>query len=87
MSNQVEWVKTREAEELLCLSERSLLRLRKNKTLIAGKCWRRTIPDNLNSNVIYNIPACLDILNGISAATELEQDLLSQSRVQELAEG
>ena len=32
MSDHFEWVKTRVAEELLCLSERSLLRLRKNKS-------------------------------------------------------
>ena len=86
MSNQFEWYKTREAEKLLCLSERTLLRLRKNKTLIAGKCWRRTIPDNLNSNIIYNIPACLEVLNGITAAKEIEQDLLFQSQKEEIGE-
>lgn len=77
MSNQVEWVKTREAEVILCLSERSLFRLRKKKTLVPGRCWRRTIPDNINSNVIYNIPACLEVLSGVAAASEMEQDQLS----------
>ncbi len=86
MSNQVEWVKTREAEEILCLSERSLFRLRKNKTLAPGKCWRRTIPDNINSNVIYNIPACLEVLSGVAAASEMEQDRLSNIRGMEVSQ-
>ena len=74
-----EWVKTRKAESLLCLSERTLLRLRQKKILTAGKCWRRTIPDNLNSHVIYNIPACQEVLSGITAGLEMEQDNLSSS--------
>ena len=74
-----EWVKTREAEEILCLSVRSLLRLRKNKTLVPGQCWRRTIPGNINSHIIYNIPACLEILSGVTAAVEMEQDQLEKS--------
>ena len=86
MSNQVEWVKTREAEVILCLSERSLFRLRKNKTLVPGRCWRRTIPDNINSNVIYNIPACLEVLSGVAAASEMEQDRLSNIRGMEVSQ-
>ena len=86
MSDHYEWVKTRVAEELLCLSERSLLRLRKNKILSPGKCWRRTIPNNLNSNVIYNIPECQKILSGITAATEIETDLLAKSEKKEVIE-
>ena len=77
MTDQSEWAKTRLAEELLCLSERSLLRLRQKGILSAGRCWRRTIPDNINSNVIYNIPACLEVLSGVAAASEMEQDQLS----------
>ena len=78
-SKPEDWVKTRDAERILCISERSLLRLRKNKTLTAGKCWRRTIPDNLNSHVIYNIPSCQEVLSGITAALEMEEDCLSNS--------
>ena len=85
-SKHEDWVKTRDAEKILCISERSLLRLRKNKTLIAGKCWRRTIPNNLNSNVIYNIAACQEVLNGITAAAEMEADLLSKSVNKEVFE-
>lgn len=85
-SRSEDWVKTRDAEKILCISERSLLRLRKNKTLLAGKCWRRTIPDNLNSNVIYNIPKCQEVLNGATAAAEMEADLLAKSVKREVIE-
>tara|TARA_A100001037_G_C14635297_1_gene407677 strand:+ start:182 stop:448 length:267 start_codon:yes stop_codon:yes gene_type:complete len=81
-----EWFKTRLAEELLCLSERSLFRLRQKGILPAGRCWRRTIPDNINSNVIYNIPACLEVLSGVAAASEMEQDRLSTHRKSEVAQ-
>ena len=81
-----DWVKTRDAEKILCISERSLLRLRKNKTLLAGTCWRRTIPNNLNSHIIYNIHECLEILNGISKATEMEVDLLAKDEKLEVIE-
>jgi len=57
--------------------------LDKKKILTAGKCWRRTIPDNLNSHVIYNIPACQEVLSGITAGLEMEQDNLSSSREKE----
>jgi len=79
-----EWVKTREAEELLCLSVRSLSRLRKNKILSAGQCWRRTNPKNINSDVIYNIPECIKVLSGITAALEMEQDQFEKSIVKEV---
>ena len=84
-STTKEWAKTREAEVLLGISERSLLRLRKNKVLTPGHCWRRTIPNNVNSNVIYNIPACLEVLNGIAAANEVEQDLLEKEKQSEVS--
>tara|TARA_Y100001968_G_scaffold314816_1_gene340653 strand:- start:594 stop:851 length:258 start_codon:yes stop_codon:yes gene_type:complete len=74
-----EWVKTREAEVLLCISDRTLLRLRKKKILPAGKCWRRTVPDNLNSHIVYHIPSCQEVLSGMTAALEMEQDGLSNS--------
>ena len=44
-------------------------------------------PTNKNSHCLYNLEACLDVLSGQSKAAEIEQALLSQSRVQELAEG
>ena len=80
-----EWAKTREAEELLCLSERTLLRLRKDRTLVPGLCWRRTIPHNLNLNVVYNIPECLRVLNGITRASEMEMDMLANLKKKEIS--
>ena len=86
MTDQSEWAKTRLAEELLCLSESSLFRLRQRRILTPGRCWRRTIPNNINSNVIYNIPACLEVLSGVAAASEMEQDQLSTLKRTEVSQ-
>ncbi len=79
------WARTRAAVGALCLSEKTLLRLRQRKVLKAGDCWRRTFPSNRNSHVIYNIPACLEALNGATRAAEMEQDRLATSRKKEVA--
>ena len=80
------WVRTPAAVEALCLSEKTLLRLRQRKVLKAGDCWRRTIPNNRNSHVIYNIPACQEVLSGLAAASEMEQDRLSKIREVEVSQ-
>ena len=77
----------RDAALALSTSERTLARLRTNGILPIGICWQRKNPTNKNSHCLYNLEACLDVLSGQAKAAELEQDLLSQSRVQELAEG
>ena len=77
----------REAALALSTSERTLARLRTNGILPIGICWQRKNPTNKNSHCLYNLEACLDVLSGQAKAAELEQDLLSQSRVQELGEG
>ena len=77
----------REAALALSTSERTLARLRTNGILPIGICWQRKNPTNKNSHCLYNLEACLDVLSGQAKAAEIEQDLLSQSRVKELAEG
>jgi hypothetical protein len=47
------WVTQREAADHLCLSERTLIRLRREGLLAAGECWHRKIPTNANSHVLY----------------------------------
>ncbi len=85
--NHPKWVSQRDAAFALSTSERTLARMRADGLLPVGHCWRRKIPTNKNSHCLYDIEACIDVLSGQAKAAELEQDLLSQSRVQELAEG
>jgi len=85
MNDQPEWVKTRVAERLLGISERTLFRLRKDKTLLPGSCWRRSIPHNLNSNVLYHIPSCLEVLSGVAAASEIEKDIFEKTSAMEVS--
>ncbi len=80
------WATQHDAALFLCMSERTLYRLRNDGTLIPGKCWRRKIPHNKNSHVLYNIPACLEVLSGVAAASEMEQDRLSTHRKSEVAQ-
>ena len=60
------WMRTTLAAEELGISTRSLFRMRESGILPVGDCWRRTFPDNKNSDVLYNIPACFEVLNGIA---------------------
>jgi len=80
-------VSQREAAFQLSTSERTLARLRATGVLPIGRCWQRKNPTNKNSHCLYNLEACIEVLSGQSKAAEIEQDLLSQTRVQELAEG
>ncbi len=80
-------VSQREAAFALSTSERTLARLRATGILTAGICWQRKNPTNKNSHCLYNLEACIEVLSGQSKAAAMEADLLSQSRVQELAEG
>ena len=79
------WVTQREAADYLRLSERTLIRLRRTQALTAGTCWRRKIPTNTNSHVIYALRACEEALSAATYnATYLEQDTLG-SRLMEKA--
>ena len=80
-------VSQREAALALSTSERPLARMRASGILPIGKCWDRKNPTNKNRHCIYILETCIDVLSGQARAAELEQELLSQSRVQELAEG
>ncbi len=81
-----EWLKTPEASIVLGRSTKALQRLRADKTLPVGLCWTRTTPSNLNSHVLYNIPACLEVLSGVAAASEMEQDQLSTLKRTEVSQ-
>ncbi len=68
------WMRTANATEELGISTKSLFRMRESGTLPVGDCWRRTFPDNKNSDVLYNIPACLEVLNQIAKqSAEVEE--------------
>ena len=79
------WVPQRDAAFALSTSERTLARMRADRLLPIGKCWRRKIPTNKNSHCLYDIEACIDVLNGQARAAELEQDLLAHSRDKEVS--
>ena len=59
MNKQLDvYVSSSEAEFILGLSNRSLLRLRDNGVFAAGKCWIRKNPLNPKSSLLYNVEAC-----------------------------
>ena len=72
------WVSQSVAASALSTSVRTLSRMRVDSTLPQGRCWRRKIPHNPNSHVIYNLEACIDVLNGQARAAQIEQDRLSK---------
>ena len=52
------WVSQRIASDFLGVSERTLLTMRKQGVLTQGDCWRRKIPTNPNSHVLYELENC-----------------------------
>ena len=78
------WVTQREAADHLRLSERTLIRLRRDGLLAAGECWHRKITTNANSHVLYHLAACEDALCVATRAAYLEQDQLGH-RAMEVA--
>ena len=68
------------AAEYFSVSERTLLTMRQTGMLIEGSCWRRKIPQNPNSHVLYNIDACEEVLLGLQQARSMEQDLLVKNK-------
>jgi len=80
------WATQHDAADFLSMSERSLQRLRSDGTLTAGKCWRRKIPHNKNSHVLYNLEACEAVLSGTAKAQQMEVDHLSKVQAIEVGE-
>ena len=68
------------ASDWLGISERTLLTMRNKGLLIEGTCWRRKIPQNPNSHVLYHIENCEEVLNGLQRARSMEQDLLIKKK-------
>ena len=58
-------ISQREATDWLGRSERTLLHMRQAGLLILieGSCWIRKISQNPNSNVLYNLENCEEVLN------------------------
>ena len=87
MMPQQKWVPQRHAAFALSTSERTLARMRADGLLPAGDCWRRKNPRNKNSDCLYNLEACIEVLSGQSKAAEMEADLLTLSVKKEVVEG
>ena len=67
------WYSQKEAAEYFSISERTCLTMRQKGMLIEGTCWRKKIPQNPNSHVLYNLDACEEVLNGLAQAYSMEQ--------------
>ena len=74
------WYSQKETAEYFSISERTCLTMRQTGMLIEGTCWRRKIPQNPNSHVLYNIDACEEVLLGLQQARSMEQDLLVKNK-------
>ena len=74
------WYTQKETSEYFSISERTLLTMRQTGMLIEGSCWRRKIPQNPNSHVLYNLDACEEVLIGLQRARSMEQDLLVKDK-------
>ena len=74
------WYTQKETSEYFSISERTLLTMRQKGMLIEGSCWRRKIPQNPNSHVLYNLDACEEVLIGLQRARSMEQDLLVRDK-------
>ena len=74
------WYTQKEAAEYFSISERTLLTMRQKGMLIEGSCWRRKIPQNPNSHILYHLENCEEVLNGLQRARSMEQDLLVKDK-------
>ena len=74
------WYSQKEAAEYFSISERTCLTMRQTGMLIEGTCWRRKIPQNPNSHVLYNLENCEEVLNGLHRARAMEHDLLIKKK-------
>ena len=76
------WYSQKEAAEYFSISERTCLTMRQTGMLIEGTCWRRKIPQNPNSHVLYHLENCEEVLNGLqrARARAMEHDLLKKTK-------
>ena len=74
------WYTQKETAEYFSISERTCLTMRQTGMLIEATCWRRKIPQNPNSHVLYNLENCEEVLNRLQRARSMEQDLLVRDK-------
>tara|TARA_B100000886_G_scaffold97725_1_gene64824 strand:+ start:387 stop:677 length:291 start_codon:yes stop_codon:yes gene_type:complete len=74
------YVPQRIAAEYFSVSERTLLTMRQKGMLIEGTCWRRKIPQNPNSHVLYHLDNCEEVLLGLQRSRSMEQDHLIKKK-------
>ena len=55
--------------------------MRQTGMLIEGTCWRRKIPQNPNSHVLYHIDNCEEVLSGLQRARSMEQPFEKKKEV------
>ncbi len=75
------WYSQKETAEYFSISERTCLTMRQTGMLIEGTCWRRKIPQNPNSHVLYHIENCEEVLNGLQRARSMEQPFEKKKEV------
>jgi len=78
------WLPQRLAADHFGLSQRTLHRLRQSGVLEAGTCWRRKIPSNPNSHVLYNVAAVDFALSADARAALIEQDQLGTRELEQV---
>jgi hypothetical protein len=78
------WLNQRDAADWLGLSQRTLSRLRQSGVLVAGECWRRKIPANPNSHVLYDVGAVEYALSAAAKAALIEQDQLGTRELEQV---
>lgn len=63
------WLSQKQAAQVLNVSERTLARLRQTG-MEPGTCWRRKVPNNPNSHVLYNIERCDEYLHHLATTDD-----------------
>ena len=74
------WYSQKKAE-YFSISERTCLTMRQTGMLIEGTCWRRKIPQNPNSHVLYHLENCEEVLSGLQRARSMEQPFEQKKEV------
>ena len=75
------WYSQKETAEYFSISERTCLTMRQTGMLIEGTCWRRKIPQNPNSHVLYHLENCEEVLLGLQRARSMEQPFEKKKEV------
>ncbi len=84
MQGPSSWLPHRVAADKLCISQRTLIRLRQGGVLIPGTCWRRKVPANPNSHVVYDVVACEFALAAATKAALIEHDQLGSRELEQV---